>query len=166
MDRTDALVPPGMDRREKLLQCAMLLALAAMVQLLGFATSYFAAREAMYVRAYGELVEREAVFAVFAPMMRAGDYAYLCYAAVPVWLLCRNVAYLYSGGSRAIYTMRRLPKRSELIVRCAALPALCLPAAAAARCALTLCCGLVYALATPDRWLAADAWAQVFKAAF
>ena len=101
-----------------------------MVQLLGFATSYFAAREAMYVRAYGELVERGAVFAAFAPMMRAGDYAYLCYAAVPLWLLCRNVAYLYSGGSRAIYTMRRLPKRSELIVRCAALPALCLPAAA------------------------------------
>ena len=142
--------------------CAFL-AVAATVLLAGFGLSYLSGWQGMFeTLPGGTRVELEnAVFPTFRQMLLPGIIAFAAASAAFLALAYRYVSYHYRGGSRCIYTMRRLPKRSEFFVRCCAIPLSGLVACQLIWRLLGLLMGLIYINATPVRWLAPDAWEQI-----
>lgn len=64
-------------------------------------------------------------------------------------------------GSKSIYLMRRLPRRSELWRRCLAGPAVLLAITVAAAALIVLLCMLLYQTLTPAGHLPEDPWAGI-----
>lgn len=162
MDKSDRLVPPGFSLQKELKMSAGFVGGAALVLILGFFLSYMAGVEGMYSYVSGRRVETpHAVFPACRTMLIPGAVAFILSSAAFLWMLFRHISYHYRGGSRCIYTMRRLPRKSELAVRCGALPVFGLLASQLSWRLLVLACGRIYMGLTPDRWLAADAWEQI-----
>ena len=65
-------------------------------------------------------------------------------------------------GSKGIYTMRRLPRRWELIVRCLSIPALGVLLYALELLVLLLLNFAIYWLCTPEQCLPPFSWAALF----
>lgn len=163
LDRAEKLLPPGFDAKKELTLCVSVLAAAASVLVLGFLLSYGSAWSDMYtVNNAGRRVEiAGAVFPGFGGMMLPGIIAFAVASAAFLALAYRYVSYHYKGGSRCIYTMRRLPRRREFFIRCCAFPLAGLVACQAVWRLLGLLCALLYMFATPDRWLADGSWAEI-----
>ena len=163
METVDRFVPPGFCLKREIKLGLIFLAAAACVLLIGFLVLYLQAWGEMYYyvdgRRAGEIPG--AVFAAFKGMAMPGVVAYLLASVAFLAMLGRYLGYHYRGGSRAIYTMRRVPSRFEFMARCCAVPAAGLAACQLCWRLLLLLCGLIYAFATPERWLAADAWESV-----
>lgn len=161
--RTDRLVPPGFNAYSELRMACAFLAVAATVLLTGFGLSYLSGWQGMFeTLPGGTRVELEnAVFPTFRQMLLPGIIAFAAASAAFLALAYRYVSYHYRGGSRCIYTMRRLPKRSEFFVRCCAIPLSGLVACQLIWRLLGLLMGLIYINATPVRWLAPGAWEQI-----
>lgn len=165
MDKVWRFIPPGFDAGKERNLCAYILAAAAGVLLLGFLLSYGSAWSGMYTTiSTGVRVEDpNAVFTPFSRLMLPGLIAFALASAAFLAIAYRYVSYHYKGGSRCIYTMRRLKRPGEFFVRCCAVPFAGLIACQAAWRALGLLCSLLYIYATPDRWLPAGAWAEVVR---
>lgn len=69
----------------------------------------------------------------------------------------------YTGGSRSIYTMRRLPQRFELHLRCLAVPALTLLLSAALWFILLALYYALYITAAPEQLLQPGQWQHFWQ---
>ncbi len=162
LDRAERLVPPGFDARRELKLCVVALAAGAAVQSLGFFIMYMSACDNMYRYVDGARVEiPDAIFVPCTRMLMPGIIAFAIVSAAFLALAWRYVSYHFKGGSRCIYTMRRLRRRSEFFVRCAALPLAGLVASQVIWRLLGLLCGVIYMLATPERWLSGGSWEDI-----
>lgn len=157
-------LPPGFQASRELagaLYCALLF---ACVHTIGFVVEYMLAHDGMYTNVGTHRVERTDVdFAAFGSMLTAGRICVVIALALIVWMACKYVSYHYTGGTRCIYTMKRLGSRGEFYRRCFTLPLAGLALLIAGWMLLTLLLGALYVWATPERWLAPDAWEQVFR---
>lgn len=167
MDRVYKLLPPGYELRDELRNYALIAAAASAALLLGFAVIYFGAlRDMYYTDDSGARQPLAGVsMAPFGGMLIPGKWAFLAASLVYAALSLRYVGYHYRGGSRAIYTMRRIPSRGEFIRRCFTLPLLGLAAAQTLWRLEALLCGAVYVFVTPDMFLPAEPWLGVLLAA-
>ena len=164
MKKAERLVPPGFDVKLELKYCVAALAAASAVLLLGYLILYSDGRNGMYEWVRGVQREREgAVFPDCKSMLMPGLVAFIIASAVFLALAWRYVSYHFKGGSRCIYTMRRLHSRGELYVRCGALPVLGLLACQIIWRLLSFGCGLAYMYFTPERWLAPGAWDAIVR---
>ena len=155
-------MPPGFDAKKELNLCALFLGLEATVLLFGFFINYASAHSAMYDYVGRIRVELpDARFADFDGMLLPGIVACAFASAAFIAMAYRYVSYHDRGGSRCIYTMRRLRNRFELPRRCLAIPVLGLAACQLCWRALGLLCGAAYVYATPERWLDGRGWAEV-----
>ena len=162
-DKLQRFFPPGIDARSEFVYfCSVLLA-QAFIQAAGFFISYSSAKSAMYITLYnGRRVEDpDAVFESFSAMLGAGRWMLVLAGAYFAYVLVKLVSYHYLGGSRAAYTMRRLPRRGEYLIRCGSVPLAGLIASQIVWRALTLLSGLIYVNATPEKWLPAGSWESV-----
>ena len=62
--------------------------------------------------------------------------------------------------------MKRISSRGEFYRRCCTIPLIGLALLVVGWILLTLFLGAVYVWATPERWLAPDAWEQVLRSTF
>lgn len=160
----ECCLPPGFTAEKEtsgMLYCALFF---ASLHAAGFLVEYVSAHEDMYRVVNSQRVERTDVdFAAFGSMLTAGRICVVIALALIIWTACKYVSYHYTGGSRCIYTMKRLASRGEFYRRCFTLPLAGLALLIAGWVLLTLLFGAVYVWATPERWLTPDAWAQVFR---
>ena len=164
LDRVDRLVPPGFDGRRELKLAAGVILAASAVLLLAFWFKYAAAVSAMYDYSYGVRRERPgAVFVSCADMLLPGRAAFWLVLAECVWLLVRYVSYHFTGGTKAMYTMRRIGRPGEFIARCTALPLAELVCSQLVWRVLALLMGRIYVLSTPERWLPPNTWESIVR---
>ena len=164
--RVERLIPPGFDARTEWMRFHAFVGCAALLGLIWFLGAYMNGHANMFTLVGERRVENpSAEFPAFAVLMLGGLIAFGVASIAFLWLLFRYVSYHYRGGTRAAYTMRRLPRRWEFALRCGALPAGGLVACQICWRVLALLCGLIYAFTTPERWLPPDAWGEVLRLA-
>jgi hypothetical protein len=145
----ERLAPPGIGEEAEIKWILSGMALSLLYSL-RFLLAYFSAREALF-----EWVGRDkllipgAMMPDFAQLLDGSliGFGILMLCMVP--LAVYHYAYHFQG-SRSVYLMRRLPRRSELHRRCLALPALAALACALAAAALLLAYFGLYRAATPQ----------------
>lgn len=165
-ERAEHFLPPGFSGERELKLAGYAVFTAMLMHILGFLAQYTAAHGKMYQNVDGERVEiLGAKFAGFDELITLGRLCMLILLLFAVWTLVRYISYHYTGPSRCIYTMRRLRSRSEYIRRCCTLPAAWLVLGYAAWAVTTALLGVVYVLATPERWMMSDVWSTVARAA-
>ncbi len=148
------IVPPGIDGKTELKWIAAGLIPAVLISM-DFLLEYLSARSDLYYRSYpdGELILREGAFMTPFEILIADKFAgfqvgLLLLMILAVW----HYIYHYQG-SRSMWLMRRLPRRTELHKRCLMLPVL---AAAGIVLIAAVLCGIyyqVYVLCTPVQCL-------------
>ena len=155
LDRTDRLVPPGFSLCRELGLAAIFVSCAAAVLLLGYVTAFMNAR---YSMVNSHSFEH---FPGCVEMLMPGVIAFGVASAAFVWMFFRYLSYLYRGGSRAIYTMRRLRRRLEPVVRCCTIPVLGLLACQLLWRGLALVLGAGYMRAVPAEYIPPGAWEEL-----
>lgn len=164
MDNTYRILPPGYDRKKELRNVLMYVAAASTVFMLVWIIVISNASYNMYERRMGVAVEIPgAIFPYCSDLFYPGIYAYVLAAVGFVALAVRYYTYHFRGGSRSIYTMRRLAGRFELLRRCCTIPALGLLACVIVSRLFALLLGGIYMLTVPDRWMPAGAWADILS---
>ena len=160
-------VPPGFSGRKETLNVLCCAVCFASAHFLGFLAEYISAHGDMYSTEGTHRVElKDAEFAAFGSMLTVGRICVVIVLVLLAWALCKYVSYHYTGGSRCIYTMKRISSRGEFYRRCCTIPLIGLALLVAGWILLTLLLGAVYVWATPERWLAPDAWEQVLRSKF
>ncbi len=156
-------VPLGIDAKRAFVCAATFLAVSV-VYSMGFLFRY--------LNYYGELFIWQNGEKILAPDQVMADFnlildGYLNGFIVTVIFMIGTAAYYYiyhyHGGSKSIYTMRRLPSRMELWKRCLAIPAATILSCALLAFILTLVYFGVYMLFTPDECLAPDQWQKLWN---
>lgn len=157
------LVPLGLDGRREFVTVLCVPAAAFIAAALCCAAVYLSAYDDMFISLNGvRLPAPDAVFPSCAAMAVRSLPFFGAAALFMLYKLARYVSCHYQGG-RSIYTMRRLPQRSELPVRC-----LCLPLGGCAACALLslafscLFCAVYFAV-TPADWARPGHWGPVLR---
>ena len=165
-DRLDRLVPVGMSGKSELCLLAAGLALAALISL-GFLANFSSAVNALYIRSGSvRMLDPNAVMAPFAELVSGCFVGFGVLAVIMPFLAGYHYSRHYSGGSRSIYTMRRLPDRGELHKRCLALPAAALLSAAVVSFALIGLYYIMYIAKTPAAYLAPGQWELFWRGIF
>ena len=162
MHRYERLVPPGFSFIRELKFCAAITGWGGCLLVLGFLVNYLSARSDMFERVDGMRVEIPgAIMSGCAPMLNFGRIVFVLVAVVCLGLICRYVSYHYRGGSRCIYTMRRLRRRLEPVVRCCTIPVLGLLACQLLWRGLALVLGAGYMRAVPAEYIPPGAWEEL-----
>ena len=114
----------------------------------------------LYISLSQRTLDRSTPIAPFAMIFGRGLLGFwivaLCVVLLPLF------HYLWHWqGSKSIYLMRRLPRRSELWRRCLAGPTVLLAITVAAAALIVLLCMLLYQTLTPAGHLPEDPWAGI-----
>ncbi|MBQ6798366.1 MAG: hypothetical protein IJP11_03930 [Oscillospiraceae bacterium] len=156
------LVPPGFDYGPELKALCWIVGGALVLSLFWF-TDLREARRALFDRYLGVLRPIPgAVMRDFGKMV----WPYMSgFAVAALWALSFvGVHYQYHHRvSKSIYTMKRLPNRLELHLRCWTLPLSCFAAILLAGFLLLLIYYAVYLLVTPAENLAPDQWKKLWS---
>jgi len=139
-------------------------------EVLGFlwSLSFFAA----YAESYGwlfrtvyggkKILIEDAVMTDFADLLSGRMLGFFAVAVAMIALAGYHYSYHFHG-SKSIYVMKRLPHRSELVRRCAALPILIAAVTLAAVLLLTLIYYWFYMAVTPKHCLTPGQWAKLWS---
>lgn len=151
----ESCFPVGADRKKLLSRYALGLSAASGFSAVVFLARFFTARAELYrTDGSGKRILREGFsMAPFGDRLGVGFAGFAALALALVLFAIFSYGKYYSGGSRSIYLMRRLPDPFEMHRRCLTLPALGLLAAAAAAAVLLWIYYVVYITATPSACL-------------
>ena len=136
-------------------------ALLGLVFQIFFHNNYFYAKQALYDWKNPQQLLPGAVMAPFASLL--GYSLYGC--VIGMLFMIPLAVYFWSfhyQGSKGIYTMRRLPRRRELFLRCFTVPALGALLYALELLVLLLLNFAIYWLCTPEQCLPPFSWAALF----
>lgn len=164
MDNTYRILPPGYDRKKELTTALIYIGAASVLFIFAWIIVISNANYKMYDRSGMTVIEIPgAIFPYCSSLFYPGIYAFVLAAVGFAALAVRYYTYHFRGGSRSIYTMRRLAGRFELLRRCCTIPALGILACVIVSRLLALLLGGIYLLAVPDRWMPAGAWADILS---
>lgn len=164
MDKTYRILPPGYDRKKELTNALIYVAVASTAFVLIWLAMICNANYNMYDHTMRVAVEIPgAIFPYCSELFFPGIYAFVLAAVGYVALAVRYYTYHFRGGSRSIYTMRRLAGRFELLRRCCTIPLLGLVGCVIVSRLVSLLLGAIYLLAVPDRWMPSGAWADILS---
>lgn len=138
--------------------CALMVSWCSAV--LCFLIHFDEAKIPLYISLSQRTLDRSTPIAPFAMIFGRGLLGFwivaLCVVLLPLF------HYLWHWqGSKSIYLMRRLPRRSELWRRCLAGPTVLLAITVAAAALIVLLCMLLYQTLTPAGHLPEDPWAGI-----
>lgn len=155
-------VPPGLDHRQEVKWTVWAFSLSLLYSL-RFFLALFQARDSLFLQAGAEkILDVNAVMPDFILLLRDSLIGFPMTALGAAALLAYHYFYHFQG-SKSIYLMRRLPRRLELVRRCAALPLLTAAAALlAAGLLLALYFG-IYLLVTPETCLSSGQWDKIWN---
>ncbi len=130
---------------------------------MGFLLRYFSALDALYLDTNGirELSE-SAVMPDFVNLLASSFLGFLMLSVAMLGFAAFHYAY-HRQGSRAIYLMRRLPRRMELHRRCLTLPLLAVLGCFCSALFLLLLYFGIYMLFTPRQCLVPDQWGKIWR---
>ena len=158
--KLERYLPLGMEKKPVILWLLGGAVLGAAFDLFFF-NSYAYAKEALYDWPYLRQLRPGVVMAPFSSLL-----GYSLYGCVIALLSMIPLAlYFWSfhfRGSMSIYTMRRLPRRRELIVRCVTVPALGACLYLLELLVLLFLNFAIYWLCTPKQCLPPFSWAALF----
>ncbi len=155
--------PPGLDWRIELYWLGGGLVLSLFYGLTFFG-AYFNVRNELFQSVHGRMqLIGGAVMPGFFIVADGCLRGFFALAAVMAALSGLRYLY-YFQGSKSIYLMRRLPKRNELWLRCAVLPAAAALLSLCAAGIFLLVCFAVYMNATPEACLAGELYERLWGA--
>lgn len=161
--RLDRLVPAEMDAGRELRRISIGLVLAGLYSL-GFVVEFLNARAELFVSSGKmKILDQSAVMRPFFEILDGWLLGFAILALCMVFLAARYYAKHYSGGSRSVYLMRRLPDRLELHIRCLSIPLLSALLCAVCAFALLWIYYIIYIIFTPEPCLASGQWAMVWR---
>ena len=164
--RLDRLVPVGLSGRTELGWLCAGLVLAALLSL-GFLANFGRAVNALYIHnGSTRVLDSSAVMAPFSELVRGCFTPFGVLALLMLPLAGLHYSRHYSGGSRSIYTMRRLPSRWELHRRCLTLPVLTVLACGVITFALIGLYYIIYITKTPEACLTPGQWELFWRGIF
>ena len=143
-------LPPGYNHKSEITIFVGTLAGIATSSLTSFFRAYTEAKQSLYIRIGTELIRDESkVMPDFAQILGGRLYSMFIFAALAFIIPSAfHFAYHYRG-SKSIYLMRRLPKKTELYKRCLLMPLIYLLMFLLATAALLLIYYVVYIYSTP-----------------
>lgn len=153
-------LPLGMDQKPVIRWLLGGAALGAVLDIFFF-SSYSTAKQGLYRWGTTKQLLPGAVMAPFASLL--GYSLYGC--VIGMLSMIPLAVYFWSfhhQGSKSIYTMRCLPRRRELVVRCLTVPALGALLYALELLILLLLNFAIYWLCTPEQCLPPFSWAALF----
>ena len=127
-----------------------------------FFVRYIAERDILLAAAEDGWSDGTKVMPDFAELISGCFNGFFILGTAMLVFILYHYAY-HHQGSRPIYLMRRLPRRTELHRRCLTIPLL---AALGCMCAVLLLCFIyfgVYMLFTPHIYLAPDQWGKLWR---
>lgn len=159
--------PPGMSMKQEI--CFLLIGLgASFLYSLVFFAQFARARESLYEVIGGKRVLKDgAIMEDFADLIGDTpiDSVFLGFFFVAICMLgyiIYHYAY-YRQGSKSIYLMKRLPKRSEIHRRALTLPFLAMLSCIVIAFAVMMIYFAFYMLATPEACLAPNQWQKIWR---
>lgn len=155
-------VPLGIDSKRALNRSAVFLGVSA-VYSMGFAFSYLNARNSLYMVEHRvRVLIPGAMMPDFASILGGYLMGFAVTAIFMLGLAAYYYIYHYHGGSRSMYTMRRLPDRWDLWRRCLTIPLVTILASALAAFLVMLVYFGIYMLFTPDECISPDQWRKIW----
>lgn len=159
----DCNTPPGFPWRSMVkgvLWAELLSVLWSLTFFIGYVDRYNALFENVYV---GEkTLEQGAVMVDFDVLITGRMMGFFAVVAAALGIAASHYFY-YFQGSKSIYLMKRLPRKSELWRRCLALPAVIVVFSLGMAFLLTLIYFFIYMRVTPQDCLTANQWAKLWS---
>ena len=158
------LFPPGFAYKRELTAAGVCLTLCFC-----FSLGFFASFQSAKAQLYDVLLDRTlvlipgAVMPDFCDIVLGHMKLFPAAWAASIFLACVNYAYHFQG-SKSIYLMRRLPRKSELYRRCLAFPLIFATAALLLAALLMMLYLLYYMAATPAKCLAPNQFSKLLAA--
>lgn len=164
MEFLKKISPPGIDLRSELGMYLVGLAAAFLNSLLFF-VRFTDAYENLYVRTSEgvHVLLDGAVMESFGLLLGTALHGFFILALCSFVFVLYHYFYFSSNGSRALYTMKRLPDRLLLAKYCLTLPALMAIAAVICAFLILLLYFGFYMLAVPDECISAGQWAGIWR---
>ena len=164
--RLDRLVPVGMSGKTELGWLCAGLVLALLLSL-SFLAHFGRAVNALYIQhGAARILDSTAVMEPFSELVDGCFTGFGVLALLMLPLAALHYSRHYSGISRSIYTMRRLPSRWELHRRCLTLPALTVLACGVITLALIGLYYIIYTTKTPEACLTPGQWELFWRGIF
>lgn len=163
LDELKKLAPPGINLVSEL-GMYLVGAVAAFLYSLMFFIPFNDALSSLYYEGPdGRILNTELTMPDFSELLENSMNGFFFLALCSLIFIIYHYFYFSGNGSRALYTMKRLPQRTLLAKYCLTVPILMAVTALLAAFVLLLLYFGIYMLVTPDECIRAGQWAGIWR---